>query len=358
MATNPALTDPICQTIKDSCSEPLENTQITENRETIFSAIIDKFIPGMGIPDHKQAALIELLRFFGPFFAGNNLAAEGDVDLSVFDKLVATLHEHFKSFCCFLEVLENVFQEKFPLPDIILELIDPLHRPGTYLWKHYLKWDQTTGFFTWLKNMDPSYDKQVQYHLSDDELAAMTASFEEGKIYINSKVADSTHLDGKRPGHFAFALLTDGRLLLRQHEKGRFQHSSFASGGPVACTGMVRIVDGKITKITNHSGHYRPEKADFRKLFENIPADVFAANATIHIEENRMPNYRDSFLSSSGAWSKAAGHMARDVIKTTVVTVAADDEQETVLAKFDGTFIPSVDDESEASCCGCLRLWG
>ena len=40
---------------------------------------------------------------------------------------------------------------------------------------------------------------------------------------------------------------------------GKFHHSSFFAGNPVACAGELKIVNGKLKSINNNNGHYWPE---------------------------------------------------------------------------------------------------
>ncbi len=64
----------------------------------------------------------------------------------------------------------------------------------------------------------------------------------------------------------AFAWGTDKNFFICEHVEGGFHHSSFFSGGVVRCTGMVKIVNGKITEISNNSGHYKPPIENLAKL--------------------------------------------------------------------------------------------
>jgi hypothetical protein len=43
---------------------------------------------------------------------------------------------------------------------------------------------------------------------------------------------------------------------------GKFHHSTFLSGKPVLCAGEIQVRGGKITYISNESGHYRPSTRD------------------------------------------------------------------------------------------------
>lgn len=40
--------------------------------------------------------------------------------------------------------------------------------------------------------------------------------------------------------------------------RGKFHHSSFLSGKPVASAGELTAINGKITEISRKSGHYQP----------------------------------------------------------------------------------------------------
>ena len=42
---------------------------------------------------------------------------------------------------------------------------------------------------------------------------------------------------------------------------GVLNHSSFLSGKDVICAGSVRATNGRITRIDNLSGHYKPKRA-------------------------------------------------------------------------------------------------
>ncbi|MCA9560354.1 MAG: hypothetical protein KC583_17515, partial [Myxococcales bacterium] len=64
--------------------------------------------------------------------------------------------------------------------------------------------------------------------------------------------------DGK-PRRAIYAMDAAGNLYASfDHGKGRFHHSSFLAGGPVACAGEMVIEDGRVVELTNMSGHYRP----------------------------------------------------------------------------------------------------
>jgi hypothetical protein len=45
------------------------------------------------------------------------------------------------------------------------------------------------------------------------------------------------------------------------HAAGRFHHSSFLAGSPVAGAGEIEVVDGRLTMVTDQSGHYLPGRS-------------------------------------------------------------------------------------------------
>lgn len=49
-----------------------------------------------------------------------------------------------------------------------------------------------------------------------------------------------------------------GNIYVSHPEQGKFHHSTFLQGGPVAGAGQITFRDGKITRIDHQSGHYRP----------------------------------------------------------------------------------------------------
>jgi len=60
-------------------------------------------------------------------------------------------------------------------------------------------------------------------------------------------------------GRAIFVMDSTGNIYASNyHGKGKFHHSSFLAGGPVAAAGEISVVRGKLTEITDRSGHYKP----------------------------------------------------------------------------------------------------
>lgn len=69
-----------------------------------------------------------------------------------------------------------------------------------------------------------------------------------------------------------YVLDTENRLFVHPKLHGRFHHSSFVKGGAVRAAGGLEVDNGKIWKITAHSGHYRPSFDSFDR-FINVLLD-------------------------------------------------------------------------------------
>ncbi|MBF0312682.1 MAG: hypothetical protein HQK52_04660 [Oligoflexia bacterium] len=72
--------------------------------------------------------------------------------------------------------------------------------------------------------------------------------------------SSGTHIAGSKYGQNAlYAIDENGELYVSTYSRvGSFHHSSILGGKPVLSAGMITIVQGKIVKITNESGHYKP----------------------------------------------------------------------------------------------------
>lgn len=65
------------------------------------------------------------------------------------------------------------------------------------------------------------------------------------------------------PGMAIYVLSAEGNLHISSHSVGDRHHSSLLAGANVAGAGEIRVINGKIQKISNKSGHYRPDALMF-----------------------------------------------------------------------------------------------
>lgn len=75
---------------------------------------------------------------------------------------------------------------------------------------------------------------------------------------------------GSGSGFGSFVLSPTGELYVGEHRIQRFHHSSFLAGGEVAAAGEMKIVNGKLTELTNKSGHYKPTPAHTLALLDHL----------------------------------------------------------------------------------------
>lgn len=54
--------------------------------------------------------------------------------------------------------------------------------------------------------------------------------------------------------------------------KGRMQHTSFLSGGPITSAGTLKVTDGVVTSFKPMSGHYRTTADSFEHFLEQLKA--------------------------------------------------------------------------------------
>lgn len=120
-----------------------------------------------------------------------------------------------------------------------------------------------------LREMDPQYRGEetgsvwgtsVRY-LDEAGRAPYEVRFENGvAVDGNGRPIDtsgSSSVFGS--GRMIFVLSPDGRMYASADQAiGEFHHSSFLSGGDVAGAGEITVQNGRITEVSDQSGHYRP----------------------------------------------------------------------------------------------------
>jgi hypothetical protein len=226
----------------------------------------------------------------------------------------------------FLDTLSAVYAQSMPLPEIVIEAADRFHRPAAELKTELLTWGMLHSsheFFEWLNAKNPNPRHSIVYLTTPTERAPYIATFINGKIIVNGHVLDTTRCQGKQPGYYAYGVTSSGELLIGAHIQGQFQHSSFTGMGPTLCVGMIKVENGVIVDISNHSGHYRPSCEALRCALKYIPAAVFANKAIIRSEEPRLASVISYGMSSRYAFLRVVGQVTRSLVRTSVRKVQA-----------------------------------
>jgi hypothetical protein len=89
---------------------------------------------------------------------------------------------------------------------------------------------------------------------------------------------------GGGDGAAAYVWSQESELFIAQHGSGIFHHSSFLAGQRVRCAGMIRIEKGRVTAISNNSGHYKPRKPQIVNMIRFLTgAGAFAPAAQVQV---------------------------------------------------------------------------
>lgn len=77
-----------------------------------------------------------------------------------------------------------------------------------------------------------------------------------------------THFSG--PGYAIYVMSQEGHLHVSSHSVGNRHHSSLLAGRDVAGAGELKVTDGKLTWLSNKSGHYCPDALQLLQTLHHI----------------------------------------------------------------------------------------
>jgi ankyrin repeat protein len=100
-------------------------------------------------------------------------------------------------------------------------------------------------------------------YLSEDKHPLYRVTIQNGRILDSAgKPFDTTTAKGAldaEDGYAIFVMDPAGDIYItNNHPLGKFHHSSFLAGAPVAAAGIIRIENGVVKSISRDSGHYKP----------------------------------------------------------------------------------------------------
>lgn len=99
------------------------------------------------------------------------------------------------------------------------------------------------------------YDNQLaQQNLTKLSINGGLLRTADGKLFDTSGLV--THFSG--PGYAIYVMSCSGHLHAGSHSVGHRHHSSFLGGAPVFGAGEIKAEGGRITFLSNKSGHYVP----------------------------------------------------------------------------------------------------
>jgi hypothetical protein len=141
----------------------------------------------------------------------------------------------------------------------------------------------------------------VHYFRAKDQKFYLV-TFKNGLLYQRNQLVNATYappkdlsqnlqipspqpipVDAKKIGYAIYVMDAKGNFYLSfEAQKGKFHHSSFLAGQPVACAGEMIIFQGKILLINNQSGHYQPPPLALEQALDSLKKhDIDLANIKI-----------------------------------------------------------------------------
>ena len=145
------------------------------------------------------------------------------------------------------------------------------------------KTTKKTPIFTNKARMDPDYigeetgavwGTKVKY-LDEVERQEYKLHIKDGKLYdAKGKLFDTTKsstFGGNGKGKAIFVMDEYGSIYASKvHKTGKFHHSSFLSGQPVASAGELVVKNGTPKAVTRRSGHYEPTAEQLDQFIEQL----------------------------------------------------------------------------------------
>lgn len=202
-------------------------------------------------------------------------------------------------------------------PRNYLEVLDPQHRRGDELMKHFMDWERNDlfqgNFWEYLNKLkSDQLDHLQKFKVTYvDSLAfrdLFVVNFEAGlmqshmspvvqnmimsgtpldkvitnasKKFLDTTTWPSKALKGLSDGWGAFVLSPQDVLYVGVHMGGSFHHSSFLCGAPVLAAGMIKVQQGRVLEIHESNGHYQAQgdhmKSFLTLLKRNMPGTDWA----------------------------------------------------------------------------------
>lgn len=166
------------------------------------------------------------------------------------------------------------------------EIRDPLHRAGQETKIHLERWmvSDIPNIFIFLETVenDPllnkyaPLDKSYKYYQTPEEREPHLLHFVEGLAILGGKPFDSvkSYAIPNKKNSAIYVVGLDGEFYVNQDSDSQIHHSSEFAGSTILGAGEMIAADGKILKISNQSGHYRPKLGDFLNTLEVLKSKL------------------------------------------------------------------------------------
>jgi hypothetical protein len=164
--------------------------------------------------------------------------------------------------------------------------------------------------------------KQCIKYLGPLEREAYEVIVEDGKLMNKQSM---TLINSTEDSKSIFVLSTTRTLYVGQKKKGRFQHSSFLSGGATTAAGRLVAREGILEAIWPYSGHYLPTEDNFNEFISFLEEN----NVDMTNVKRCSVNEEYSSFNSSGYEEEATKEEeAEKKPAETIVTEEQEEEKE------------------------------
>ncbi|MQL92056.1 hypothetical protein Taro_024676 [Colocasia esculenta] len=245
-----------------------------------------------------------------------------------------------------------------------LEAIDPRHRYGHNLHLYYDVWfnsESSQPFFYWLDigdGKEMNLEKCSRNNLQQQciqylgpvspedfkERKAYEVIVQSGKLmYKQSQMLVNTATGSK----WIFVLSTSRKFYVGQKKKGRFQHSSFLSGGATTAAGRLVAVEGILKAIWPYSGHYLPTEENFKEFISFLTDNSVDLTDVkrCSVDDDEFPSFRkdsENQMEVSGVVKHLDSTEVEDLGESQMEepqkeTANADDHVEDIIDKVEAT---------------------
>jgi len=169
------------------------------------------------------------------------------------------------------------------------------------------------------------HDKPVLV-MNDLQREAHKVSYVNGVLKYQDKDADTSQVTSKNQRSFmAFVMAKNGEVFMAKHSGGKkatpdgkiLTHASFLGADPVEMAGLIQVKKGKITAISNNSGHYAPDELD---MYRGIVAlrkqwpEAFVEQAVVYIGDEKM--YLKQFMKRMETIQPESGKPLHEEMRT------------------------------------------
>ena len=163
----------------------------------------------------------------------------------------------------------------------------------------------SASFWDWLGDGDRArfFRSRVAY-LDATEREAYRVSIDGNRWnwVSDGSLLSSTRLGDVAGWSFIFVISPEKVLYAGETRKDKFHHSSFLAGGPVLGAGEIRVHEGRLERVTNVSGHYRP---DLKRHFNTL---LFLAQRGVDL--SRVKSRAVGFAPHGPEEDQGARHLA------------------------------------------------